>query len=951
MRDRIASLIGRLCADRKSVTALKTALGAVVMIWFSVSLLLGWSVLGAVAAAAAQQIGLIRTFNQPYGTAKPNSAFWMIGQPFAESEVPSGNILKARLGNHRVRVQACLRKLDSDGSLAWAQLLVDYSGVSIPSGGSRNLVLRSTAGSWSHRSTRSNADWEALNDAVVVSNITTTGTSASDMDSGPYTATFNGGPTNTITTLCTSPLGLEVEVKANMLNSGGVAHRFLQAVMIYWVTQKSDGTLGPIASWGPAIENLQMLKPDPSAFTYDLTWYRNGVQQRQQLQVPHVAQTSALMPRPDGLWDWTPTTDDPKIFVTQDYAAVRATGKIPPFADGTSYSPDDGWIGNPTPTIASVNTTTGAFTPADIASDRCGGMSGIMQLNCGNGTYYSPTPIEFTGSLDGLTGISLGTIYWTHSSSSTPTTFTIYDSMSHALAGGATGQIIPGGSYGGSGLGVLLDIAPMSSELYDTHAGDPGSRPDISLLNEWGSAYIVGNTQALQRLGRVMAWALWSSPSYFINDATGKIPSLLDSTGTPPGLGTAMPALDWTGDGTYYGFSTPTGSLGVWVQNRAHFPGSAPYAVWLLEGNPYMQDWLIQNGNQPIAALNPLYRNYRQIQVGGGATYYGVPAYAPDTGIRAIGWFMRDVGMAAFAARQGSPQETYFRNDLANVAAFERAYAKWKGANYTALGLVQVDDGIPIATMQDNGYGSNFMGSFVIQGFSFAALLNGGFVSGLDALADRVPGFLLDEWNQNCPYFADNYNPGWGLSDIGATPPGLYVGEASDLGVGQVAKFSYSGSTVTASVNGWHPAAGPTLPYKTGDRFRPLNYDSDGDPLNPGPPPLIDGTDYCVINPSGNTFQLATITNGICGSIPITFLTSVTNGGGTMMPTGQSCPSTGMFASDATAPDGYLMQERAALALAALRGVPGARGAYKRAVQRFTGNCNKEAMWCLQGSP
>lgn len=154
-------------------------------------------------------LALTRNFNQPTGTSTPASAFWMIGQPFHKTtDLPSGNSLTATLGGNPVRMGACQRKQEIDGSVGWSQIMVDYSGQTITPGSNKSLVFTSAAGSWTDTNPNSDASlqaqWTGLNDTVTIASVSTTSTGGSDMNAGPYTATFNSSAQ--ITVMCTNPL-------------------------------------------------------------------------------------------------------------------------------------------------------------------------------------------------------------------------------------------------------------------------------------------------------------------------------------------------------------------------------------------------------------------------------------------------------------------------------------------------------------------------------------------------------------------------------------------------------------------------------------------------------------------------------------------------------------------------------------------------------------------------
>jgi hypothetical protein len=553
---------------------------------------------------------------------------------------------------------------------------------------------------------------------------------------------------------------------------------------------------------------------------------------------------------------------------------------------------------------------------------------------------------------------------------------------------------VPTGFYSGSGLTAELAVAPTQGGIYSPEMSSPGSREDISWPSEWGADYVVGNTQPWQRLARVQAFTKWSIPQFVINDASGCIPSLMDSTGTPTtgtnciggaGLGAAKPNAAWTNAQDYSndinGGNGPIGasiSCGggscaitgtgpitngpVWGArypdgttadvNGQHWPGAVSYIVWLLEGDHYLQDQVIQDGNRGIGN-QPNY-NLRNLQVGGaGPTYYGSIFTSYYSGItRGAAWSERDAANAMFAAPQGSAEQAYFRNEQASNVAGWLAYQAHEGANFTSLGLMTDDDYGGTASY-GGAYASfyhHFFDDYIMQAVGMAAVMDGEYVSGLASIADNTMAVQNAMYNNYCGFFGDVYNVGVQTNDAGNFP--ISYGTTSDLGFDlNLGTFAYSGNTVTTSGRFQAPyGSGTVFNFVPGDKFRPLNFDANGDgPFPPAPAPLVDGTDYYIVgSPTSSTFQLSATPGGT----PITFAGSVPTSGGIIIPVGsRSCPSTGSYWSNAGAPDSYLMQGIASLGIGAARGTSGSATAYSAASSRATpalpAICATEAMWCM----
>ncbi len=201
--------------------------------------------------------------------------------------------------------------------------------------------------------------------------------------------------------------------------------------------------------------------------------------------VQQAGMTSMVMPRVDGQWDWT--ANDPQAVVTQDYTLVRATRTIPPFASGIGF----------TGGASSLN----VYSNAPITAVSAGTFAtGYPVSNATSAIVFgmAATSIDFTGSLSGLSGMSLNTVYWTCFEGAG--NFVIYDTFAHAQAAlvftpssgsyacsGTAGRVVPTGFYSGSGLTAELAVAPTQGGIYSPEMSSPGSREKIIVVAvEWG---------------------------------------------------------------------------------------------------------------------------------------------------------------------------------------------------------------------------------------------------------------------------------------------------------------------------------------------------------------------------------------------------------------------------------------------------------------------------------
>ena len=926
------------------------------------------------------------------GGALPANWSWSIGLPIKGGALPSGQHLTATIGGTPVTVCAEQVKQEADGSAAWMKLLINGSGISIANGSSAALVLTPAAGGWSTTTTRTNADWEALNDTVEITNLTTTGTAAADMASGNlWLAKFDGGATNTIETIGTSPCGLDVWVTATFVDqTTSTTHAYLQAQMEYWVTQNGS-SLGAIASRGPFIANTQVFKKtlgginNPSQFGYNLAFKRNGTTVRSETGVSHPTFAYEILPRIDGQWDWT--ASDPGLRVDWDYTKVRKTLKIPTYVDGIVYTGLNGYA-QINESLSSINATSGVLTFTPTVNDL---------VSSHNNTNW-PVSVDFTGtSLP--SSISSGMIYWLVKQSTT--TATIYNNLANALAAAApgtcpssTGQICPGSTF--TSVAARLSVAPTSPGAFSLALAAASTRPDISLTTEWGAAYLLAATSAtpdgFQRLGRVMADAEASEPDWAINDKPGPdgfqhIPCMLSagqtdaSANCPAGLigtgqtGTTFTSSSWAPpnqcssdiEGGSCSSAGTTASLwNQWTQgsgiNRAHQP-NAIYPVWLLTGDEFRRRLLILNGNGAIAYSN----NFSPLNIQ-GTNYYTARSYMGypvATTLRVAVWANRDKTMAAFAATQGSPEETYFRDALTQGSEALAVYNNYKGATYTADGVDYFDDQIDTQTTtlssSLSAFGiDNFMTGYDVVERNFACMLQGNFISGTTAGisyglcndADFVTRGTVGKY-ANCGYNATTAFVDISRNDVGGPSPGLYstLPDLAYLSDGNNNQFTINTDGSVTQTNGWGSLFTPLV----GDKWRPYDYDEPNNVARtPAVAPFADGTDYTIatINSSTHTMTFSGISSG-----PASPVTGVGGGYVLSQTNATACPATGSISGAGGQGDTYVSYDAGgmALSLAAGRSVSGAATQYTNASGRQNGlwpsGYDTIAMWAFQPTP
>jgi len=866
-----------------------------------------------------------RTINNADSSSLPATAFWQVGQPFKAGDVPSGSIVTATVGGVSVPVQGMGLITHNDGSLAWCDLHINLSGISIAGAGTSSLVLTAAAGSWSTTTSRTNTNWTALADTVEVSGVTTTGTSGNNMDkAGTYIATFDAGVTNTIESYGQGPLGLHVLVRADLVNTGST-HQFLQAVMEYWVCQKADTSLGPIASRGPWIENTQLFKADPSRFNFNLAWKRATVTQRSWTDVRTHCGSIAVGCRNDGLWDWT--ANEPVVFVTQDYTQTRATKKIPPFKTGLSYTPVSEWS-------ASISTSTGLVTA-----------TGAFNYIFGANSSGLPTGVTFRGtSLPSGSGFGAGNIYW--AAYQTADTVFLYDTLPHAIAGGATGKLIPTGA--GSGLFVRPGIGPLARGDLCNDLTATGPRFDLGLMTEWGCAYHVANTQAAQLQARANAWAMCAMGIALRNDATGKIPGLLPTAQLPAGLGTGVETLTALG-GTCSsqigsGAGTFTGGGGQFTVSfcvdGSHLPHPL-YPVWVMEGGAYLRQVIYYNGNQSI--IQKAYLPNRNLQVNGtGTTYYGTVITEGGTAMRVGAWAFLRLGYAAFAAPDGSDEKSYFVRVLKNNLDWQVADRAFKGANYQTMGIFLFDS-YSLPSRRDLTICSNFMSWYMSTALGMVSLLlgdNSNLSTNLSAfIAAYSATWLAGMFNTYCPFFASGYE--WGPLYTESN----YVGSYADVGNvgGADTHYDYATSgTITWSL------VDPETTLANGDYFYPYDiFTETGGGATAPPANLTIGRRYYVrdVNVGAKTFGISA-TNG--GAL-ITYSGAVSGSGGSWH--FLACPSSGTAAGTASDTDGYQANAVAAMAISSVAGGgSNCDSAYTAAGLKCTANFNTGVSWAFQNT-
>lgn len=892
---------------------------------------------GVASGGGGSPLALQRLLNQPLGTTTPAAAFWTIGHPYKLGDVPSGEITTATLGGTSVRLQGSALKMHGGGSLSWAQLYVDYSGVTIAPGSSAALVQTPVSGSWSTATSRTNAEVAALNHTIQITNLSTSGTSAPDMDgAGTWIATLD--PTsgsNQVEVYAQGPVARHIKISAPFFN-GATQHRYLYAVMEYVQYQTAGGAAGPIAYAGPYIANVWGFKTNPSQFTYDLNFLANGVSQRTEHGIPHCALAFAPFSHPLKAWEYT--ASDPQVWVSQDYTIARKTLKIPTFADGIVYAGDPTAPESAVPSQTVTSITTGVFVVANTTP--------IF----GSGTVI-PSAVQFTAS-SFPSPLAANTTYWALKGNSN-NNFTLYDTLGHAIAGGSTGQISP--ATIGTGLTVVTVLGPTTPAGIGQNMPGTGARADISMLTEWGAAYTVAgassNPKALYDLGRVVARAFSGIPGGWLladggtGGVLGKQVSYLSSGQTPVGFGTptyggvagTITCTNGAGSQNSANLASPTGGTNQWATDTEHFPNPV-YAVWLFEGGAFLRDMLWLAASKGVMYETFLVR--RNMAVNGGTTRNGLTSFHTlGTVTRKGAWTWRDKFLAAYASSSGSDEETLFENYLNNDASYFADYLAYKdpsGTTYAKLGWIFYDEGNyppspsqPVSNPTLEGFEMSYMG-FVT---AFGSMLYGDRVPAMNTIADFTAQLIAGFYNTSyCNYYATNYAWCASLSGLTAASPGTYVSSVPEIGGningGSGIQFNYAanGNVTIVGSSEWTP--------NVGDIFRPLPFDAWNDSTTPATPAQLNNfQDYFVVS-GGVTFTISATKGGS----PITVLTPQSGCGGVMAADPASCPANNggtLHQGQAlTNGDNYLMYQVAFAALQSVRGATGCATAYTNANNR-----------------
>jgi hypothetical protein len=430
-----------------------------------------------------------------------------------------------------------------------------------------------------------------------------------------------------------------------------------------------------------------------------------------------------------------------------------------------------------------------------------------------------------------------------------------------------------------------------------------------------------------------MAYAMASIPGSILDDTTGKIPCLITPAVT--GLGADQHTTYWSlqaggsSSSNIGGGTTATGGNNGWTGGTAHYPGSAPYAVWVMEGGTVLRDILLLQANVMIGTMQQNFRNYA-IPPGSGTTRYGV-LIAQSSETRLGAWAIRALGFGAFAAGNGSPEETYLRNLISNNCASWSDYVAWRGGNFGNLGLVYNNDGNglpPTGSTLGHNFQSQFPQSYFGVAVPMCALLHGDYVAGLSGLVSYIAKWLVNLYTTSFPpFFATVYSIAPSLSDDGAAAPGSYPSTLSQMGIGGGGNtlFATNGTTGVITMTGDAP---PPWTLAIGDTWRPQNYAYEGD-LNAAPAPFVDGNNY-LITATGAGGTYGTFTTATIGA------SAVSGIGGYWLPTAQGSP--GGTIQGATDPDGYCIWQMAGLAMHAIYGTTSADTAWTNCNTRWGGN-------------
>ncbi|MGC2415258.1 MAG: hypothetical protein WA459_21495 [Stellaceae bacterium] len=683
------------------------------------------------------------------------------------------------------------------------------------------ITITATTTNWPTTTTRTATDWEALVDVDALTNVTTATstakcTTAACLDivgSGALSAVFDGGASNTVTLIDTSPLGALYKVVASPLDAAPISasgvwssgtetvtatahglavgnkvllgstpkvacviataatnsftcpsagdpgtvtseapfNRNITVTMYYLVYEKADTTLGPIRSWGPIIDNTQL-----------------------HLTVPALSSLAALS------YD---------AAFTRNGSTVRAyTGlTTPSLAHGSMLRPDGQgdwsandpgvWIsqnyglvvdtGKVPPIKKGVayvgggNSNTGPFptVPITAINTTTGAWTGTFM----QGNIFGPGPwipqsveVQSTGTIPG--GISASTVYWATNTGVPTNNATLYDSFAHASAAGATGKIIPS-TTGSGAISWIAALSPGSTGSLDCNIGQSGNRPELSVMGEWFmGGYLAGNTLPWQQLARVMAYDNQTLQLHGVESTTGDIPSLMDAPNTPASLGPSYALTTWFGMG--YGASSningganPAGSTGCWSyggSTSAHTPNIG-FGVWLLEGSPPYPDFAVEQANG-MAAFATYLPQRNPIMPSGRQYFSQTLCVYGQAGERVAAWKFRDVILARFIAPQGSDRQLYITNVAVNNTDLCDEYQAYQPAPYSTNGLVFNNTGF-------NGSTSHLNTALQPAGFEpfFNGFLGTDISFGAELVGDYIPG-LVTQANFISQWFIKVYN-------------------------------------------------------------------------------------------------------------------------------------------------------------------------------------------------
>lgn len=581
---------------------------------------------GTLSCVNGGAIDLTRIINSTAGaTTLPANAFWTVGHPFPSGPqaiaagyqtVPSGSIFSATLTPNggspiSVRCLGIAPITDSDGSLAWSQVLLDLSaaaGAALPA----TVQFTALSGSWSSTTTRSNSDWAGLVDTVTLTSLSTAGTSAADMDgAGTWTASFNAGASNMIEGYGQGPLGLYVQVTAPFINTGTIPSISISSITynagtgLATCTTSSAHGITTGVSFQAVISGATptgynglrqgCVATGASTFTFPLVTNPGGSSSAGTFQQCHRFLTAQIeyWVTQDGSGNLGPIASrgpfitnnlafktSPALFTydltyKRNGSTVRSQAAVGHyfFAYAQLCRVDGEWDWSSSdPALWVTQDYTITRKTLKIAPF----ISGIAGNYAGT-TYFNLGPTAVTGvntSTGVLTVANINTfvntgeqpypvtaVYFTGTSMPTGITSnkaywaSFTSSTSTFTVYDTYAHAVAAGSTGkitpsttGSSVFVRNAVAPLSIGQYEPYMGNSSNRADLSLFTEWGAAYHCGQTQNLNDFGRIQAFLYGSFPYAAINDATGAMPSLMDLGNTPASLGASLNTTSWVAD-------------------------------------------------------------------------------------------------------------------------------------------------------------------------------------------------------------------------------------------------------------------------------------------------------------------------------------------------------------------------------------------------------------------